>query len=382
MADLYALCTNVGKCRKTGPNDIVAIDTTIGGVVVCSECGRRLTLVPGSPERFADVSVPAPASAPAAVSTPRRFVLPAFNMRLAFAGSLFVLASIGALWFFHHVSIADSVATIRVCGASTATTHLADDFARKFFQTRGAASIQTSAPGDGNQITVSTRLAGDATPTEIQIAGHGSSRGFAALDSGRCDLVISLRPIYGNEAAPLRGLRSQVIGRDGIVVAVSPIGYVQQLTDDQLRGIFSGEISSWAQVGGPDRKIDVIVPDDPSEYDGLRQALFNDQDPAATAQEIPMASIGSALGADRDAIAIGSYAALGPARAIRIVGRLSDLVPTLQNIQSGAYPFTPRLYVYTAHETVTPRLLPTFVAYLSSASAGSVVSGDGLVANR
>jgi phosphate transport system substrate-binding protein len=215
-------------------------------------------------------------------------------------------------------------------------------------------------------------------PTRIAISGRGSSRGFAALANGQCDLVISLRPIHDDEAASLAGLQRHVIGRDAIVVAVSSAGYVDRLTDEQLRGIFSGQITLWSQVGGPDRRI----PDDASEYETLRESLLDDQDPAGAAQQLPMASIAGALAEDPDAIAIDSYAALGPARAISILGRLNNLVPSAQNIQTGAYPFTPHLYVYTAREATAPRLLPTFVAYLQSAAAGNVVSSDGLIANR
>jgi len=387
MASLYALCTNVGKCAKTGPADVVAFDPTIGGVVVCSACGRRLTQVSMSPEGAAAVAEamqtqepvqPVLAPAVEVVHRPAPFGL---NGRLVLAASLLLSASIGALAFFNHVIAADSAGTIRVCGASTATSNLADDFARTFFQTHGGGPVETTAV-DQSQATVSAVLAGDAAPTKIQISGRGTSRGFAALAAGQCDLVLALRPISDDERVALPGLHGHTIGRDGIVVAVNSAGYVDRLTDEQLRGIYSGAITSWAQVGGPDRKIDLILPDDPTEYGGLRDALLSDQEPPGSAQQLPMVSIAAALSGDRDAIAIDSYAALGSARPLRIAGRLSDLVPSLQNIQTGAYPFAPRLYVYTAHEKVAPRLLPTFVAYLHSAAAGSILSSDGLVANR
>jgi ABC-type phosphate transport system substrate-binding protein len=384
MASLYAICTNAGKCRKTGPDDIVEFDPTIGGVVVCSACGRRLTPVPSTTEYAAVVAErdrtkqAEPARAADAAQPPVSFGL---NSRLALAATLLVLASLGAFAFFNHIVAADSVGTIRVCGASTATAHLADDFARTFFQTNGADNVEIEAVEE-SQTTVTATLAGDSSPSEIQIAGRGTSRGFAALAAGQCDLVLALRPISDEERASVRDVRGHTIGRDGIVVAVNAAGYVDRLSDEQLRGIYSGAITSWAQVGGPDRKIDLILPDDSTEYSGLRAALLGDEEPAGSAQQLPMATIAAALSSDRDGVAIGSYAALDSARPLRIAGRLSDLVPSLQNIQTGAYPFAPRLYVYTARETVAPRLLPSFVAYLRSAAAGSVLSSDGLVANR
>ncbi|HTV72251.1 MAG TPA: substrate-binding domain-containing protein [Candidatus Acidoferrales bacterium] len=387
MANSYALCTNVGKCRKTGPNDIVAFDPTIGGVVVCSECGRRLTPVAGSPERFAAVPeftreeplAPSPqvASAPPSSRSTAHISYP----RLVAAISLLIVASLVARLFYQHAVAVDSLATIRVCGSSTATSRLADDFARQFFQMQGGHYIQTSIV-DGDAKTISTVLGDGTMPARIQISGQGSSRGFAALANGQCDLVISLRPIHDDEAASISGIQGRAIGRDAIVVAVSPAGYVDRLTDEQVRQIFSGQITQWSQVGGPNRRIDVIAPDDSSEYETLRDSLLDDRDPVSAAQEIPMANIADALASDPDAIAIDSYSALGSARAITIVGRLSTLVPSSQNFQTGAYPFSPHLYVYTARESTPPALLPTFVAYLRSAAAGSVLSSDGLIANR
>ena len=57
------------------------------------------------------------------------------------------------------------------------------------------------------------------------------------------------------EAAPLK---SYVAARDGIAVVLNPANTVQGLTLDQVRGIFSGTIKNWKEVGGSDHAIAVI----------------------------------------------------------------------------------------------------------------------------
>ena len=49
------------------------------------------------------------------------------------------------------------------------------------------------------------------------------------------------------------------LGQDGIVAIVNNNNTVKGLTSDQLKGIFSGNITNWSQVGGSNGKIDVIV---------------------------------------------------------------------------------------------------------------------------
>ncbi|HEY0798719.1 MAG TPA: substrate-binding domain-containing protein, partial [Candidatus Baltobacteraceae bacterium] len=330
------------------------------------------------------VAAAVPLRAPLAASSLQSSANAWFRLRArAFlAGALLIVASLSTWLFLQRGAGSAPLATIRICGSSTATSRLASDFAREFFTLRRGGRIEASSVADQNRTTISAVLPGDVQPTRIEITGEGSSRGFAALAQGSCDLVISLRRIHDDEASAIAGLRGRVIGRDGIVVAVSSGGHVDRLTEDQLQGIFSGEVSSWAQLGGPDHKIDLIVPDDESEYDSLRSALLNDQDPSSAAAQLPMAAIASALAVDPDAIAIDSYSALGSARALRILGHLNTLVPSLQNIQTGSYPFTSRLYAYTTRGRQTPALLPAFVSYLQSSAAESVLNSDGLLAAR
>ena len=45
---------------------------------------------------------------------------------------------------------------------------------------------------------------------------------------------------------------------DGIAVAVNPANGVEDLTMEQIAGIFKGEITNWKDVGGADKAIYVV----------------------------------------------------------------------------------------------------------------------------
>ena len=52
---------------------------------------------------------------------------------------------------------------------------------------------------------------------------------------------------------------AQVIGMDSIQIFTNKDVTVQSLNRDQVRGIFTGEITNWSQVGGPDMPIVVVL---------------------------------------------------------------------------------------------------------------------------
>ncbi|MEA5601847.1 PstS family phosphate ABC transporter substrate-binding protein [Nostoc sp. UHCC 0252] len=90
-------------------------------------------------------------------------------------------------------------------------------------------------------------------------ASPGSSSGIRMLLDGRIDFAQSSRPLTDEEQAMAkeRGftLEQRQVGMDGIAVVVNPSLNVAGLTVDQLQQIYSGKITNWNQVGGPNLPI-------------------------------------------------------------------------------------------------------------------------------
>jgi phosphate transport system substrate-binding protein len=53
-------------------------------------------------------------------------------------------------------------------------------------------------------------------------------------------------------------LQHMVVGKDKIIVLIHKDNPVSKLTKEQLKGIFTGKISNWKEVGGKDMTIDVV----------------------------------------------------------------------------------------------------------------------------
>lgn len=97
---------------------------------------------------------------------------------------------------------------------------------------------------------------------QISVTGGGSGTGITALLNGTADLVNASREMTEQEKEKARekGIEPLhiIVGYDGLAVAVHPDNPVSDLTLQQLSDIFSGEVSNWKEVGGPDMEIVVL----------------------------------------------------------------------------------------------------------------------------
>ena len=96
----------------------------------------------------------------------------------------------------------------------------------------------------------------------IAVTGGGSGTGISALVGGSCDIAQSSREMSQKEfdLAKSKGLDVQEIkvGIDAIAMVVNLENPVEELTIDQLSDIFTGKITNWKEVGGPDEAILVL----------------------------------------------------------------------------------------------------------------------------
>lgn len=100
---------------------------------------------------------------------------------------------------------------------------------------------------------------------KISISGGGSGNGIKALIDGSTDIADSSRFIKDKEVklAVEKG-RYPVpfaVAYDCIVPVVHPSNTVANLTMDQLKAIYKGEVKNWQELGGPDRPVVVISRD-------------------------------------------------------------------------------------------------------------------------
>lgn len=79
----------------------------------------------------------------------------------------------------------------------------------------------------------------------IEIQVSDSSSGMTAVLEGTCEIGMVSRALKGAEAD---ALRATTIALDGIAVIVNAQNAVDDLTREQIRGIFTGELTTWDQL--------------------------------------------------------------------------------------------------------------------------------------
>lgn len=83
----------------------------------------------------------------------------------------------------------------------------------------------------------------DKATIEIQMSD--STAGMTGAVDGTCDIGMASRELKDSEAEALTGT---VIAMDGIAIIVNNENAVDGLTVEQVNGIYTGEITSWADV--------------------------------------------------------------------------------------------------------------------------------------
>ncbi len=79
----------------------------------------------------------------------------------------------------------------------------------------------------------------------IDIQETGSSAGISGAIEGSVDIGMSSRDLKEEEA---KVLTPTEIAYDGLVIVVNNENTIENLTSEQVKGIFTGELSTWDEV--------------------------------------------------------------------------------------------------------------------------------------
>ncbi len=219
-------------------------------------------------------------------------------------------------------------------------------------------------------------LLGDAA-TGLQIARltlrlDETDQGLADLQAGRIDLALSLRSLPG-----LPG-QAQVLALDAGVPVVSPYNPLRQISLPMLAAALSGQVTNWADLGGPDAPIILHAM---AAGSGMQQALEARLQVVTSAAALRHETPGDLVDAvARDPWALGIAAAsdLGNVRALDLSGACGVLMrATPGAIKAEDYPLGLPLTLYVAGRRQAP-VIRDLLDWLSSPQAQLTVGAAGL----
>jgi phosphate transport system substrate-binding protein len=189
----------------------------------------------------------------------------------------------------------------------------------------------------------------------IQISGGGSGTGIAALMNGSTDICEASRDMKAQEYADAesKGIKPYrvSVALDGIAVFVNDANPVKELTLEQLRGIYTGAITNWKEVGGPAHIIILYGRENNSgTYGYFKEHVLKNEDFADATQTLPgTAAVVNAVAHDQYGIGYGGIAwdkgVL--ALAVKKDDKSPAVSPSMETVSGGTYPISRELYWFT-----------------------------------
>lgn len=219
----------------------------------------------------------------------------------------------------------------------------------------------------------------DVTIT-VKVAGGGTDAGIAALISKRVEFADSTREMTPDEIAKAKAAGVDPVGtkvaRDGVAVVVNPSNTVTTLTKDQLGRIYTGAITNWKDVGGPDKAIKLVITGASSAtHELVTQDVLGGGAFAASAKLLESnQAVVDAVAADPDAI--GCIGAGFDATTVTVLG-IDGIQGTVDTVTDGTCSLSRVLYLYS---NGTPSGVgKAFLDWILDAEGQQVVADEGFV---
>jgi phosphate transport system substrate-binding protein len=261
--------------------------------------------------------------------------------------------------------------------------------------------ILAIAPGGASEVTVAVSGSSTVMPMaelaaeefnmlqddyNVNVKSGGSGVGIVDVAEGRSDIAMSSREIKLEERqryeTPKVRFMEIPIGFDAICLVISPDVYndgVTSLTTEEVRRIYSGDITNWEELGGPNTEIFAIGRRPGS---GTRDT-FNEIIMGSKEAETPAVSYDAGESSEvkfstqRSRNAIGymgySFVMKGDTKVIALDG----VPPSIESIKSGAYPLARKLFFVTLGEP-SPGA-KAFIDYILSPEGQKIATENGFI---
>ncbi len=146
----------------------------------------------------------------------------------------------------------------------------------------------------------------------IIITGGGSGNGITALLNGSADIACVSRELFPTEIERAEATKTQLstttVALDGISVVVNEKAGISELSVDQLKGIFTGKIKNYREVGGADLPVSLYGRESNSgTFAFFRENILGGEDFARSTHVLQgTAALVEAVSKDKRGIAYGS----------------------------------------------------------------------------
>ena len=184
----------------------------------------------------------------------------------------------------------------------------------------------------------------------VTVSESGSGNGAKSLINGSCDIADMSRSMKPQEVAAAKARRinpvANVVALDGLAMIVHPSNPVRSLSEAQIGDIFSGRISNWRQVGGPNFPIVVIQRESNSgTQETFKELVLKGKSVVRNAEtQASNGAVKNRVSQTRGAI---GFVGLGYLDASVKKVAVNGVLPSSATVKNKSYRLARELYMYT-----------------------------------
>ena len=184
----------------------------------------------------------------------------------------------------------------------------------------------------------------------LEIQQNGSGAGIKDVISGISEIGMSSRELKDEEKTSVQGT---TVAYDGIALLVNPENTVKNISLEDVKKIYTGEITNWKDLGGDDSPIVVVSREEGSGTRDAFQEIVGYESEELTKD----ATISDGSGAVKTTVA-GNKNAIGFASFEYIDNtvkalNVNDVEPTAENVKAGDYKISRPFILVTKEDSLT-----------------------------
>ena len=283
--------------------------------------------------------------------------------------------------FLSICGAAAAAAALTACGgaaSSTAASSAAASSTAASASSTAALSGNVATGGSTSMKNVIAALTEGFAELEpdvtISYDPTGSGAGITGATDKTLDIGLSSRALKDDEKNDVDGT---TVALDGIAIIVNKDSKVADLTVDQLKQMFTGEITNWSEVGGDDGEIVLIGREAGSGTRDGFESIVDVKDSCKYAQELTATgAVISAVEANPLAVGYASLSAVGDTVAMVTVEGVECSEDT---VKDGSYKIQ-RPFVFVTNKSVAlSEQAQAFVDFATSKEAADLIRTAGAV---
>ena len=208
------------------------------------------------------------------------------------------------------------------------------------------------------------------------VSATGSSAGIESLEAGSVDIGDASRALSDDEKS--QGIVENIVAIDGIAVITDTANTITDIKSEDLAKVYTGEITNWKDLGGPDEQIVVIGREAGSGTRDAFEELMDVKDSCKYAQELD--STGAVLAKVAATPGAVGYVSLDVLDDTVNGLKINSVEPTEDNILAGDYVLQRPFVMATKGEiSEQSKQVQAYFDFINSADGQNVIKSVGLI---